>query len=111
MAAGAGTNAVYRIGAQLARAAAARGEGEAAVARIEAARAAAREYGDSYEIPTVLGELSLAAAAAGATELAREVAEEAVALASRYGFDWFRARGGAAVGERRTPACRWGTSA
>ena len=93
MAAGTGTNAVYRLGAQVARAAAARGEGEAAVARVEAARAAAREYGDSYEIPTVLGEMSLAAAAAGATELARDVAEEAVALASRHGFDWYLARG------------------
>ena len=92
IAAGPGTNVVYRLAAQLARGAAARGEGDLAVARVQAARTAAREYGDSYEIPAVLGEASLAASAAGATELAREVAEEAFAQASRYGFGWYRAR-------------------
>jgi len=92
IAAGPGTNAVYRLAAQLARGAAARGEGDLAVARAQSARAAAREYGASYEIPTVLGEVSLAASAAGATELAREVAEEAVALAEGHGFAWYRAR-------------------
>jgi LuxR family maltose regulon positive regulatory protein len=92
MAAGAGTNVAYRLGAQIARGAAARGEADVAVARVEAARAAARAYGDSYEMPAVLGELSLAASAAGAAPLARELAEEALALADRYGFDWYRAR-------------------
>ncbi len=92
MAAGAGTNVAYRLGAGIARGAAARGEADVAVARVEAARAAAAAYGDSYEIPTVLGELSLAAQAAGAAGLAREIAEDAHALAGRYGFDWYRAR-------------------
>jgi DNA-binding SARP family transcriptional activator len=92
MASAAGTNVAYRLGAQLARAAAARGEAEAAVAHVGTARAAARAYGDSYEIPTVLGEMALAAQAAGAPELAREVAEEARAQALRHGFDWYRAR-------------------
>jgi DNA-binding SARP family transcriptional activator len=92
IAAGPGTNVVYRLAAQLARGAAARGEGDLAVARAESARAAARDYGASYEIPTVLCEVSLAASAAGAAELARDVAEEAVALADGYGFAWYRAR-------------------
>lgn len=92
MAAAGGTNVGYRMGAQLARAAAARGEAEVAVARVRAARAAARGYGDSYEIPLVMGEMALAAQAAGAPELAREVAEEAHEISVRHGFDWYRAR-------------------
>ena len=92
IAAGTGTNVAYRMGAQLARAAAARGDVELALARIAAARAAVRDYGDSYEIPTVLGELVLAADAAGQVALSREVAEEAVARADRHQLDWFRAR-------------------
>ena len=90
--AGTGTNVAYRMGAQLARAAAARGDVEAALARIAAARAALRDYGDSYEIPMVLGELALAADAAGQAALGRELAEEAVATAERLQLDWFRAR-------------------
>ena len=90
--AGTGTNVAYRMGAQLARAAAARGDVEPALARIGAARAALRDYGDSYEIPMVLGELALAADAAGQAALGRELAEEAVATAERLRLDWFRAR-------------------
>lgn len=92
MAVGAGTNVVYRFGAGLARAAAARGEEALALSRIADACAAARSYGDSYEIPTVLCELALAAEAAGHGELMRDLTEEAGGLAARYGLDWFRAR-------------------
>ncbi len=92
IAAGTGTNVAYRMGAQLARAAAAAGDAELALARIAAARAAARDYGESYEIPMVLGELSLAADAAGQVALSRELAEEAVAISGRHDLDWARAR-------------------
>ena len=92
IAAGAGTNVAYRITAGLARLAAATGDTGTALARIDVARTAAREYGDSYEIPTVLCELVLAAEDVRHEELARELAEEAVAVADRYGLDWFRAR-------------------
>ena len=51
-----------------------------------------RDYGDSYEIPMVLGELALAADSAGQAALGRELAEEAVATAERLRLDWFRAR-------------------
>ena len=45
----------------------------------------------------------------GRTALGRELAEEAVATAERLRLDWFRARGGAAVGERSTSRPRSGT--
>ncbi|MGD9694258.1 MAG: BTAD domain-containing putative transcriptional regulator [Thermoleophilia bacterium] len=92
MAGGEGTNMMYRLGAGMARLAAARGDVSGALAEIAAARAAAREYGDSYEIPTVLCEMALAAAAAGRPELAGEIAEEAYAEAARLDVDCFRAR-------------------
>jgi DNA-binding SARP family transcriptional activator len=92
VAAGPGTNVGYRITAGLARLAASIGDTGTAVARIASAREAVRTYGDSYEIPTVLCELVLAAVDVRQGELARDVAEEAVAIADRYGLDWFRAR-------------------
>lgn len=92
LAAGPGTNVVYRMNAGLARSAAARGDADAALARIAAARASIAGYGDSYEIPTVLCELALAAGDIRRDGLARELTEEAVATAARHGSDWFRAR-------------------
>ncbi|MBJ7455798.1 MAG: hypothetical protein JHC74_07045 [Thermoleophilia bacterium] len=92
LAAGAGTNVDYRMNAGLARGAAAGGDVDAALARIAAARDAIAGYGDSYEIPTVLCELSLAAAGIRRDDLARELAEEAVGTARRQGADWFLAR-------------------
>ncbi|HMN99650.1 MAG TPA: BTAD domain-containing putative transcriptional regulator [Miltoncostaeaceae bacterium] len=92
VAAGPGTNVGYRITAGLARLAASIGDTGTARARIDAARAAVHGYGDSYEIPTVLCELVLAAVDVRQDALARDIAEEAVALADRYGLDWFRAR-------------------
>ena len=81
-----------------------------ALARIGAARDAMRAYGDSYEIPTVQCELVLAAVDVRHDELARDIAEEAVAIADRYRLDWFRARAsllsafvhqGTALGDQR----------
>ena len=92
LAVGAGTNVEYRMNAGLARAAAARGDAGEALARIAGARASIAGYGDSYEIPTVLCELALAAGDVRRDDLARELAEEAVATAARHGSDWFRAR-------------------
>jgi DNA-binding SARP family transcriptional activator len=92
VAAGAGTNVGYRITAGLARLAASIGDTGAALARIHSARDAVHSYGDSYEIPTVLCELVLAAVDVRQDALARDIAEEAVAIADRYALDWFRAR-------------------
>ena len=92
LAAGAGTNVAYRMNAGLARGAAAGGDADAALARIATAREAIAGYGDSYEIPTVLCELSLAAGDVRRDDLARELAEEAVDTAGRQGADWFLAR-------------------
>lgn len=92
LAAGPGTNVVYRMSAGLARGAAARGDADEALARIATARASIAAYGDSYEVPTVLCELSLAAGDLRRDDLARELAEEAVAVAARHDSDWFRAR-------------------
>jgi DNA-binding SARP family transcriptional activator len=89
---GTGTNLAFRLGAALARAAAARGETEAALARVATARREVREYGTSFEVPTVLCELALAARAAGRPDLAADLAEEARELAAALGFDWHRAR-------------------
>ena len=77
----------------------------------QAARAAAREYGDSYEIPTVLGEaLARGVGGRGATALAREVAEEAFALAVTLRVRLVPGPRGAAVGERPRRRRRWATS-
>ncbi|HET6690148.1 MAG TPA: hypothetical protein VFG74_04715, partial [Miltoncostaeaceae bacterium] len=92
VAAGAGTNVGYRITAGLARLAASIGDTGTALARIHSARDAVHSYGDSYEIPTVLCELVLAAVDVRQDALARDIAEEAVAIADRYALDWFRAR-------------------
>jgi ATP/maltotriose-dependent transcriptional regulator MalT/DNA-binding SARP family transcriptional activator len=92
LAAGTGTNVVYRMNAELARAAAARGDAAGALARITATREAIAAYGDSYEIPTVLCELALAADGIRRPGLACELAEEAAATAARHGSDWFLAR-------------------
>ncbi len=92
VAAGPGTNVGYRITAGLARLAASIGDTGTALARINAARDAVHAYGDSYEIPTVMCELVLAAVDVRQDELARDIAEEAVAIADRYALDWFRAR-------------------
>ena len=110
VAAGRGTNVGYRITAGLARLAASIGDTGTALARIGAARDAMRAYGDSYEIPTVQCELVLAAVDVRHDELARDIAEEAVAIADRYRLDWFRARAsllsafvhqGTALGDQR----------
>ena len=105
IAAGPGTNVVYRLAAQLARGAAARGEGDLAVARVQAARTAAREYGDSYEIPAVLGEASLAASGRGRPSRARS-RRGGVRAGLPVRLRLVPGPGGAAVGERprRPPA-------
>jgi DNA-binding SARP family transcriptional activator len=89
---GAGTNLAFRLGAALARAAAARGDAEAALARVATARRELHEYGPSFEVSTVLCELALAARAAGRPDVAADLADEARERAADLGFDWHRAR-------------------
>jgi DNA-binding SARP family transcriptional activator len=89
---GTGTNLAFRLGAALAQATAARGEAEAALARVATARRELQEYGPSFEVPMVLCELALAARRAGRADVAAGLADEARERAGALGFDWHRAR-------------------
>ena len=86
------TSTAYRISASCARVAAARGDEQRALSHITIARDELGAYGDSYDAPMSLCEMSLAAEQTGRAHLARELIEEACAFAERFGLDWYLAR-------------------
>ncbi len=86
------TSTAYRVSASCARVAAARGDEQRALSHIAIAREELEAYGDSYDAPMSLCEMSLAAEETGRLKLARELIEEACEFGERYQLSWYLAR-------------------